>query len=174
MKRTFELIDQNIEKETFEKLIDICFRYSSYFSFSEHFTKFQDDYRNKNKLKYGLEPFLIKKFKTTHWHCIITTTENPLNIFIYKNNELAKEIITKYFNNIYLRNNDGDLYDFHEDISFFAEKKLLLGTISHTPICNLYPSTEEQLRDFKNIVAWREIGFLEKEQIAIDLPVNLG
>lgn len=166
MNKTFKLTSENIRGERFKNVIDICFKYSTFFSLTTNFDAIENSF--SKKLVNDLNYFLLKNFKTDHWHCYyILDKSKPLNISIYKSNEKTKQILIDSCNNIYLEIDKGGFIA--EDICFFSNNELLLGTVSHANICHIYPSSENILKSFLNLehISWKEVDYLESEHIKL-------
>lgn len=165
---------KNIENDNFSRLLDLCFKYSSYFSFTKNgYESIANGITHINFIR-DMSPFYIKTIQTQHWHCFYVPQENTLEVYLYKANEQAKAIIQNYFDNIFLRyrNSNGtleDVKDTPEDLCFFLDNKLLIGTVSHEDICYVYPPTKQVSEEFKKIGKWQEIEYLQEEHISIQI-----
>lgn len=165
-------LQENIELNNFTKLLDLCFKISSYFSFTKNIDFSIEEREARAKFLKELEPFYVKTIITQHWHCYYVPPENAKEVYLFKTDMNAKLIIQKYFNNIFLKelNSDGTLGKYKpvpEDLCFFYQNKLLLGTVSHENICYAYPYSEQLMVEFEKLGHWARIPFSDKEQVTI-------
>lgn len=119
-----------------------------------------------------LIPYLLRRLKMTHWFCYYTTQSNPQHINIYPLNEQTKELLQKHYFGLFLDDwgKDGKRWiPSLEDICFFRNGKLLLGTVSHEHICAAYPEDDKALAQrFKDAVpGWEESNRYAEEQITL-------
>lgn len=165
-------LQENIELNNFTKLLDLCFQVSSYFSFTKNKVFSTAAREARTKFLQELEPFYVKTIVTQHWHCYYVPPENAKEVYLFKTDMNVKPIIQKYFDNIFLeeRNSGGTLGKFKpvpEDLCFFYENKLLLGTVSHENICYAYPYSEQIMVEFEKLGDWERIPFSDEEQVTI-------
>lgn len=166
------MLRKNIELNNFIKLLDICFEISSYFSFTKNKIFSIAESEARAKFLQELEPFYVKTIITQHWHSYYVPPENAIEVCLFKTEINAKLIIKKYFDNIFLeeRNSDGTLGKLKpvpEDLCFFYQNKLLLGTVSHENICFAYPHSEQLMVKFEKLGEWERILFSDEEQVTI-------
>ena len=125
------------------------------------------DNENFQNLSAKLKPFYITNFKTSRWHCYIVDEKNPLEIFLYDFNDESKNIILDTFDNIFL-NADFVL----EDICFFKENgDLLLGTVSHEGMCNLFLDEslhDEYYKNFSSVSIWEYSEKMDSQRINLN------
>lgn len=163
-KKTYEFIAKIMEEEKHISLLNICFKNSDYFSLTINYDD-KDDIKI-DKLREcikEMEQWKLSDFETHHWHCFYVTLRKPLNIFVFKSNKNTQQIILKYFHNIFL----GSLHS--GDICFFYRNEIILGTVSHEHICNLYPTTQKMLEEFLEWGDWQETEFLFEEFIKLQV-----
>ncbi len=139
----FENGINTIKHENFKVLMDICFNSASYFSLS-----IAPWYFCKNvELAKELEPFLVKKIRVQKWFCYdFSSTDQFLEINIYKAMGSTQNILQKYFFDIFLREQkNGRMVNSTqtlENLCIFTETSLLLGTVTHEYMCHVYPPNE--------------------------------
>ena len=134
-------VDSRIEGETFQKMMDICFEKATSFSLSKHV--YPEITCNTETL---LKPYIIKEFMVNDWFGY-PGMEKPFRVFLYEANETTKNIIKSHYTGIFIRklindyprkgNSDLEIEDaiVFEDLCFFHDKKMFLGTVSHELIC---------------------------------------
>ncbi|HEY8361987.1 MAG TPA: hypothetical protein VIK77_03770 [Tissierellaceae bacterium] len=166
-------LEENIKNEKFYKLLDLCFKVSTYFSFTENsLEKFVKSENHANFLK-KLEPFFVKSYKVNHWHAHYYISKgNERNVYIFRIDDLAKQVIKDEFDNIFLLkeiNGKKNFTDLPEDLCFFLNKKLFLGTVTHGFICTAYPFSEKIYKDLLELGKWKTVKYSDEEQIMLDL-----
>ncbi len=157
-----------IEGENFRALLNICFKYASYFSLTKAPWTFSTD----TELKRGLEPFFIKKVSVQKWFCYdFTPREQYLDVSIYKASTMAKDVILKHCDDIFLnKRENGTLVSSTqslEDLCFFSQSSLLMGTVSHAGICHVYPYNKEMEEKTFPLGLWKHGDDIVSEQINI-------
>ncbi len=162
-------LNANIKEIEFNSFLDICFKYSSYFTFTQNgYTKYAKSQEHILFLE-ELTPFLIKRIKTHHWHCYYVPKGYLIHVFLYKVDMEAKEIIKKHFNNLFLKeqmnNKLGEVSKLPEDLCFFIEDKLFVGTVSHEEICHVYPPGDQIYNEIHQLGDWTILDHLIEEQI---------
>lgn len=166
-------LKKNIEFEVFYRLLDLCFEVSTFFSFTENgVAEYAELLEYKNFLK-ELEPFLVESIKVTHWHHYYVPDYNKKNIYIYNADKKAKRIIKNNFNNLFLEDKINEIITsikaLPEDLCFFYDNKLILGTVSHEGICSVYPHTDEIYKAFLQLGEWEIVDYSDEEQIILDI-----
>jgi hypothetical protein len=86
----------------------------------------------------------------------------------------AKPILEEHIDNLfqYERCPDGTLGNIKnlpEDLCFFMQNELLLGTISHEGICYAYPPSEQISDSLKKLGDWQEVDYIKEEHITINV-----
>jgi len=172
-------LEENISGNNFIQLLDICFGLSSYLSLTKPIlSACQFDVDLCDKIAEDMVEFKIKTIYTRSWFSYViyegTVPKNIFEIYIFKANEQTKEIIKKYYNNLFF-----DIKDIEErrktimleDICFFKNKKLFLGTVSHEYICSLYTDDidDENKSKLLSLAKWKEKKDRKEEQIIIDI-----
>ena len=103
-------------------------------------------------------PYLYKKINTTQWFCYRVTETNPLLISIYPVNHFTASVLLRYCDDLW---SSGDTTTkFHqsfEDLCFFSNDQLVLGTVTHEDICCIDPPNDDLKKAFYEIYPyWRE------------------
>lgn len=141
-----------VEGECFVNLMDLCFDSADCFSLKRaSWSAFTD-----KQFELELEPFKIKELRMKYWYGYNLLPEHlsapPMEIILYDACEAAREVVLKYNDNLFLEDRrDGKLTlssKTLEDICFFKDKSLFLGTVSHEYMCSVNPVTlnfEERL-----------------------------
>lgn len=139
------LVDENADDiyvdEDYRKLLDICQRYSAYFSYIYH-----DGVQNIIEL----QPFVYKEFYTYHWPGTGKTNYGGIYRIHYCNIE-SIEI---------LKRKTRDLLQFIEvpvDLTFYRkDKSVFMETIAHEGECYLYPRPNENIAGIIQKNGWIE------------------
>ncbi|TYQ16478.1 UNVERIFIED_CONTAM: hypothetical protein Cloal_3019 [Acetivibrio alkalicellulosi] len=165
-------LKENIEKKSFMAMLDICFKYSTYFSLTE--SPIKDYAQSEEYIKFleGLSQFYIKTIETQHWFCYYVPKGHEKKVFLFKADKKAQTIIQSHFDNIYLRerkgNEFGNIKKTPEDLCFFIGNKLFVGTVSHEDICYAYPFSEAIKKEIMSLAEWNTIEFDYREQIVLN------
>lgn len=166
-------LQNNIELDSFNRLLDLCFEVSTYFSFTENGVREYSRSKKHEDFIREFKPFLIQSKEITHWHYYYVPDYNKKTVYIYKADKEAKNIIEKNFDNLFLEERvNGKLIsikDLPEDLCFFIDNKLFLGTVSHEGICTVYPPTDEICEAILQLGEWEIVKYLDEEQIILDL-----
>lgn len=165
-------LNNNIQGEKYNKLIEICFDVSTYFSLTK--PTYQDMGSLYLNFLDEMSPYYIRTINSLHWFSYYVLPSNPLEVSIYHADKGAETIIKKYFDNIFQREPSkdgkwGHIKNLPEDLCFFYEKELFLGTVSHEKICFAYPPTEEIANQFKTLGDWEEVDYMPEEHIRIEI-----
>lgn len=122
-------------------VIELCLKKSRYFSLRYY------SFRGKrNELITELFAHRLCKIKTARWFCYYTLEDNPLEIFLYPSSQTTGEILKKYYTALRpvdAAANAEQREQSLEDLCFFGEDKLILGTVWHEGICKVYPPDED-------------------------------
>lgn len=158
---------RTIEGEKFTKLMELLFEHATYFSLNiSPWTDAVD-----KSLENDLSPYLIKSIKVKKWFGYdFTGTEHFSEVCIYRSETAAKDILLKYHQDLFLQEvKDGEMVDSTqtlEDLCFFIDNRLFLGTIDHEGICILYPSDKVDEQFILGLGEWR---FCDDESQLIDI-----
>ena len=153
--------NRNIEGRKFVKLMKYLFKKTDYFSL--HRMKCSSVLQTK--ILERLEPYLLKKIDTTHWFHYYVPTCNLLNIQIYEANKKTKKIILNFYKNLFAHNKDGNIVNVPEDLCFFKNEKLVLGTVSHDRIASVFETVDISMEYIKTLGEWENAIFeCEKEE----------
>lgn len=132
-----------IRHDNFQNLLDLCFHYASYFSLTiaPWYTS------TKTDLMTELEPYLMKKIRVQKWFGYdLSLSDRSLDVIIYRATSTTQDILQKYIFDIFLQeDNNGQIMQNTqslEDLCFFTDTILLLGTVSHEYLCYVNPINE--------------------------------
>ena len=157
---------KEISAAALNRLWDVCFANSDTFSLSSAPWDGLDD-----RLERALKPFLLHQMDTMRWFCYYVPDYNKLHMKIYPLNEQTKQILRTHYLGLFLDDWARKGQDWNpslENICFFRNGKLLLGTVSHEHICVVYPEDEALAQRFKDAVpGWEESDRYAKEQITL-------
>ena len=115
--------------EALQRLFDVCFDSADAFSLSRAAWARQD-----HTLERALEPYVLRRLRTTRWFCYYTANSNPQRIALYPLNEQTKSILRAQYRGLFLEDWSGRLPRWvpsMEDLCFFRNGTLVLGTVSH-------------------------------------------
>jgi hypothetical protein len=147
--------EPNIGGQQFRRLLEVCFQQSDCFSLSV------GGWQNRiDTMQQELEPHILKKKVTKSWfgyYPLLTDAEvTATTRILYPVNDVTKSIIEKYCDNLWLRSEIPGQTQSLEDLCFFSDDKLILGTVSHEYICQAYPSDDSfKLKLFEVYNHWK-------------------
>lgn len=125
------------------QLMHLCFSRATLFSM----TRAKWDSSTNESLEKDLKPFLKKTIKTCHWFCYGVREDSPLDILIFQANRETEGSILKYFRDIFLHHRyNGEWRSSTqtlEDLCFFSQNRLFLGTVTHEELCYIYPPDKQ-------------------------------
>ncbi len=164
------VLKKNLEKKSFNQVLNLCFELSTHFSFTNHKAGISDnDYA---EFLQELQQFYVRTISTHHWFCFYVEPTESFTILLFNAEDGAKSIIKKYFDNLFLHERIadgtlGNVKNLPEDMCFFVGDQLLLGTVSHEHMCYVYPPSEHVYSEFKKIGKWNEEDYLKEEHIIL-------
>lgn len=142
-----------ISQECFSEFLQLCFQYADLFSLNKAVWAncVCKDLQNE------LEPFLYKELQTSKWFGYDYSLAPPrgrrqIRVYLYRADRAAKEIILKHCSDIFLRNRHHEVFEDSlqtlEDLCFFSDGTLFVGTVSHEYMLNVFPPD----KDFENVI----------------------
>lgn len=149
----YSLLDDNIEGVKFRNFIAYCLEQSTLFSLTFHN---MINGRNHQSIQ-GLNEFLFKSFKTDMWYCY-KVLDKPIDVVLYQSNPNSLDCIMKYFDRLFPSQLHGI-----EDICFFKDENLLLGSVSHEGIAQLFLPTESELSKYTKFARWENVSLIPKD-----------
>ena len=158
-----------------DALFDICFANSDVFSIT-----YVSDQNKSILLQNRLKPFILGEIVTTQWFCYRVTKKNQLHISLYRSNKTTRDIMKKYYPGIFCSDWMGESISWDqnaEDVCFFKNEKLILGTVSHERICLVFPPLDNSSfeKEIQNILSgWISGDDLEEEKIDLEKYRHLG
>ncbi len=130
-----------LKGEKFRLLLKYCFDEADCFSLSKW-----DRPSYSNYVEDMLEPYCIDKVKVTRWFAY--NGADTIAEMIYETSEETLKIVSEYYQDVFLENRKrvpkkkyeqiGKQYLYPsilEDMCFFKNKQMILGTLSHEYIC---------------------------------------
>lgn len=144
------LLNKSISKDCFNNLIEECFNVADTFSL----TKGPDLYPEGKALLEQLNPYFVKTIETQHWFSYYVPAPYKKKIYIFKACDESKNAILESYPGLFM--DELTQWTTLEDLCFFIDKKLLLGTVSHEYICYCYPPTDDINKHFKKICNWKK------------------
>lgn len=154
-------LNRNISGPHFVDLISACFDYADVFSLSQNRWFDIETERSINLLK-QLNPFQINVLEVNHWFCYYVPKENAVKVHLFRATPEAKNIILSVYGKLFF---DGAAWEEPENICFFRNGRLVLGSVSHEKMCHLYDS--ELWLALKNHEFWECVPDEANEQIIL-------
>jgi len=146
-----------------DRLLKVCFKYADVFSLKRAYFTSDDEI----KLLEELRPYLLKVIKSCHWFCYYVPERNIMEIQLFRACPETKKILRDHFNRYFYVENELQKSELPEDVSFFRQNKLFMGTVMHEGMCYVYPPTEESAAEFMQICKWDTVKAKPAEQIIL-------
>lgn len=121
--------------------------------------------QNSDVLRQQLEPYLLRTIKTQHWFSYYVPTGYEITVNLYQSCEETKKILKQSYHRLLGRS--PERVTNLEDICFFQNGKLFLGTVSHEYICFAYPPNNQFYDTLTKICSWDIVDDVTDEQITL-------
>lgn len=132
-----------IRDSAFIDLINLCFSRATEFSMTRGRWAASTD----RSLENDLQPFLQKTIRTCNWFCYEVRPNSPLEVSVFEANETTRAIVLKYFGELFLSQYVNGKWKSSkqtlEDLCFFSNDRLFMGTVTHEVLCVIYPPDTE-------------------------------
>jgi len=160
-----------VEGEDFFRLLDLCFRHCDFFSFTVCGIR-----RKEGALQGSLSPHACRRIPTNRWFRYITLPGNPLDRILYPANDKTLGILKRHCARLFLFDGSRSSSSWNqtlEDLCFFSDGKLFLGTVSHEHICEAFPPDDAVKREFfEAYPRWIEAEDSEEQIDLSDYPAE--
>lgn len=142
-----------ISQECFSEFLQLCFQHADLFSLNK--AVWADCVCKE--LQNELDPFLHKELQTSKWFGYDDSLAPPrdrrqIRVHLYRADSAAKEIILKHCSDIFLRKRHNEVLEDSrqtlEDLCFFSDGKLFVGTVSHEYMLCVSPPD----KNFENLI----------------------
>ena len=143
------------------ELLRLCCQYADAFSLTKNRWKDTDE---SNRIFDALSPYLTTTIQTCHWFCNYVPENNPLEVQLYRVNEQSMKIVCTEYDRLF---SECTFLNKPEDVCFFADGKLLMGTVLHEKICFVYEENESFVSLLKQAGQWEYQIDKADEQIVI-------
>ena len=149
---------ETIQGERFCHFLDMCFEEATSFSLQKGLWP---NHKNES-LEKELESYEIRNIRTLKWFGWDLTTAPEEDAWVmcqkmYRATENTKAILKKHFDEVFLghANNKMEVTKYTlEDLCFFKENKLFVGSVSHEFILYVFPPSEEFERKMNKLGIW--------------------
>lgn len=154
-----EVLPETIQGEAFVQFLDLCFQEATYFSLKKAWWTECND----TSLQEELKSFLEKEITTLKWFGYDYSVapeedKREMNIYIYRATNEAKAILIRFFEDIFLREKKNmELVDSSqtlEDLCFFSANSIIVGTVSHEFLLEVFPPNLEFEQAIKQFGSW--------------------
>lgn len=140
-----------LEGDAFFSLLDFAALEADYFSLSK-----TDRGKKPNPVEELLAPYLIKRITPKSWYgnnrLSCSTTE-----LVYTVSDKSIDVLRESFSDIFLRGGKSRRrFAALEDLCFWKDRSMLIGTLSHELICSTNSLSAAQAEKLKRIADWRE------------------
>ena len=125
---------ENVSGEAFEELMSACFLYADSFSLTKNGWG-ADKSRASRELMQKLAPYYLRTIRTDHWFCYRVPGGQEIEVFLFRACGAARRILLERYRCLF----SGDApWELPEDLCFFRNGTLILGSVSHEDICFAY------------------------------------
>jgi len=155
-------LNKNVSGKEFEQLICSCFRASDSFSLTKNSWLTSKDEKESINLLHQLLPYHIETRHTNRWFCYRVPVDQEIEIYLFRATLESQKIFLTAYNCIF---NDGVLWRVPEDVCFFKNGKLILGSVSHENICYVYDDGLK--KKLQGCGEWTNIPTEKVEQICL-------
>ena len=150
----------NLSGKEYEQLISICFKFADLFSLTKNGWITPKEEKESTDLMQRLLPYHIETRHTDRWFCYRVPDEQKIETYLFRATPESQKILLTSYNCMF---NDGVIWRVPEDLCFFKEGKLVLGSVSHENICYVYD--EELAKKLQGCGKWEDIPEEENERI---------
>ena len=109
-----------------------------------------------------MSPYHLRDLETNHWFCYYTPEDRPRKVHLFQITPETRSIVLSAFKKLFF---DDKAWEEPEDICFFRNNRLILGSVSHEQMCYLYDLDLWQLLRAKNF--WECVPDEEAERIIL-------
>lgn len=143
----------------YKNIVSTCFDKADFYSLRERLGGYDDEiyFESEDFIK-AMSVHEIASIETYNWHgyYLVGRSPSPFKIHFYESNEVTKKMFITQYNNMFMENSNG-ISSYYEDICFFKNRKLFLGTISHEDMCNFFPFSEDLQTQITMNGSWQEM-----------------
>ena len=111
-----------------------------------------------------LSPYHINTVHTNHWFCYRVPEGYDKEVYLFAATAESKRIILVQYDSLFYQDK---AWDKPEDLCFFQNGRLMVGSVSHERICFLYPQTNEWMALTELCGTWKEAPNETEEQIQL-------
>ncbi len=175
---------ETMKGERFYRFLDMCFEEATSFSLQKDFWKNKSLRSNEfcMELEAELEPYELRTIQTAKWFANDLTSLPEEYAWVmcqkmYRATEETKNILKKYFCEIFLghASDETERKEYTlEDLCFFKEDKLFVGSISHEHMLYVYPPSDAFEREMTELGVWEDESKRVKEFTLDSFLTNNG
>lgn len=144
-------IERTIDGARFKALMDLCFDRADCFSMTAGpWTRATD-----TRLQEALRPFWVTTLHTNRWFCY-RSPQSPLEVNLYRATDAAKHAVLRYARHLFLWGDDETELCSLEDLCFFKDGALFLGTVTHERMCYAHVDAPAFGTRLRALGTWRE------------------
>lgn len=156
----------NICGEHFSAFLSECFVNADTFSLSENAWMVEGNKSEALKIRHRLTPFHVRNIQTSSWFSYAVPQHKSFQVAVFRADPKALSILLEEYQSMFYE--DG-AWTKPEDICFFKNKKLVVGSSTHERICYVYSNNEGFLRNIEKLGKWEILPDAIEEQIVLSL-----
>ncbi len=150
--------------DAFGQLLDYCFAHSDCFTLTWQGSDCPETpewNRLQGEFLAQLAPWLTGRISTSRWFWIRVSPKRPLAVFLYSTAPGAKQVLADTFHDLFLAAGE-DCFWLPEDLCFFSQGRLWLGTSSHEYHASAYPRSRGEAELPLSLGPWKERGRVDR------------
>ena len=150
--------------DAFGRLLDYCFAHSDCFTLTWQGSDCPETpewNRRQGEFLAQLAPWLTGRISTSRWFWIRVSPKRPLAVFLYSTAPGAKQVLADTFHDLFLAAGE-DCFWLPEDLCFFSQGRLWLGTASHEYHASAYPRSRGEAELLLSLGPWKERGRVDR------------
>ena len=161
----------NLCVEHFAELIDVCFPLADTFSLTKNGWGFDCERSERERVLSLFAPYHIRTLRTLHWFCQCVPPGYEKEVYLFRATEESKQILLSEYKSIFYEEN---VWTKPEDLCFFKDSRLILGSLAHERICYAYDYEEQFIQKITFQDAWENCRDVFEEQIRIPAVISDG
>ena len=148
----------DLSGDAFRRLLDYSFAHSDCFTLtwqSSDCPETPEWNRRQEAFLARLAPWQTGRISTSRWFWIRVSPRRPLSVLLYSAAPGARQVLADTFHDLFLAAGE-DCFWLPEDLCFFSQGRLWLGTSSHEYHASAYPRSRNEAEALMALAPWQE------------------
>lgn len=155
---------RNLNGQYFEEFLSACFEIGDVFSLSRNGWSNAGESVESKRILSLLSPYHINTLHTENWFCQHVPQGYEKEIYLFRATEDAKKIMLSEYKSVFY---EGSVWMKPEDLCFFKNGKLFMGSLTHEDICYVYNYEVLFLERTAGLSIWEKGSDVLAEQISL-------